>query len=357
MTGRQDRRFLWQLLYLALGFAGAWLFVRYVLGWLLPFLIAFAVAHLIEPAVGFIVRKTRLRRAAASGLCVLTVYGLVAGLFYLIVSRILYEAGELLHQLPALVAQLPPLTESFRERVYSLIISVPVELQDFLTTSFENFMSRGITIPANLYSFLATFLSSTVLSLPAFMLFIVACLLSTYFISRDYRAVVSFLMAQLPPGWKTKLLRTKDNLIGTLGKWLRAQAILMGLTFVETAVGLLIAGVDYFLLMALVVAFVDALPVLGSGTVLVPWGLAAMLSATPARGVLIILLYIVIVLVRSLTEPRLVGRQIGLHPLVTLAAMYVGLKAIGVWGILLFPVLIITLKQLQEWDYISIWKQ
>jgi predicted PurR-regulated permease PerM len=147
-----------------------------------------------------------------------------------------------------------------------------------------------------------------------------------------------------------------DHLISTFGKWLRAQAILMGLTFAETAVGLAVAGVEYFLLLALVVAFVDALPVLGSGTVLLPWGIVTLFTGNPAKGVLIILTFLIVSLVRGLTEPRLVGKQIGLHPLATVASMYIGFKAIGIWGLLLFPIAVIMLKQLQEWDYIRIWK-
>lgn len=355
MTGlkKPSGDLLWKIAYIALGAAAAWLFFRYVFSWVLPFLLAVAAARLIEPPVRLLIKKLRFKRALAAALCTLLLYAAILGVAYAIVYRLVYEAGQLMRALPGMLSGLPKIAGQLQDKLYALITAVPEEIGKFLTSTIEGFLSRGIELPTGLYTFLANFLSQTVLSLPRILLFASACLLSTYFFSRDMEQLTGFLLKKLSQSARTRLATAKVRLISTLGKWLYAQAILMGLTFVETAVGLALARVEYFLLPALAVAFVDALPVVGAGTVLVPWGIVNLFTGQPARGVTILLLFVVVSTVRSFMEPRLVGKHIGLHPLLTLIAMYVGFRVIGVWGMLFFPIGAIILKQFYEWGYLK----
>jgi sporulation integral membrane protein YtvI len=136
----------------------------------------------------------------------------------------------------------------------------------------------------------------------------------------------------------------------------KAYVILMSITFIELAVGLTILRVPYSVFIAGIIAIVDILPVLGTGTVLIPWALISLIQGkyTFAAGIAVI--YIVITVVRSMLEPRFVGRQIGFNPVVTLIMMYLGLQVLGFAGLFLFPLTMIVLKAAQDANLVSIWK-
>lgn len=148
----------------------------------------------------------------------------------------------------------------------------------------------------------------------------------------------------------------KANLLSTLGKWCRAQAILLGVTFCQLLVGFLLMGQRYALLLAAVTALVDALPVFGTGTVLLPWAAVCLLAGQAPRAVALAALYAVISAVRSLLEPKVMAAQAGLPPLAALAAMYAGFRALGVAGMILLPMALLFVKQLHDEGYVGLWK-
>lgn len=148
----------------------------------------------------------------------------------------------------------------------------------------------------------------------------------------------------------------KANLLSTLGKWCRAQAILLGVTFCELLAGFLLMGQRYALLLAAVTALVDALPVFGTGTVLLPWAAVCLLAGQAPRAVALAALYAVISAVRSLLEPKVMAAQAGLPPLAALAAMYAGFRALGVAGMILLPMALLFVKQLHDEGYVGLWK-
>lgn len=142
------------------------------------------------------------------------------------------------------------------------------------------------------------------------------------------------------------MLPVLQNLRVNLGGWFRAQCKLMGLTFLLLTIGFLILRVEFPLLLGALIALVDALPMLGTGTVLVPWGLLVLLQGQTALGLGLIALYGVTALTRSILEPRMVGRQLGLNPLLTLVALYIGYRLWGILGMILAPVLTITILEI-----------
>lgn len=135
----------------------------------------------------------------------------------------------------------------------------------------------------------------------------------------------------------------------TLGGWLRAQLKLMGITFLILNAGLLLLRVRYPVLAALVITVVDALPVFGTGTILIPWALALFLQGETKTGIGLVILYGAAALSRQALEPRLVGKQVGLNPVLTLLALYTGYRLLGVGGMIVFPIAAMLFKQL--WDH------
>ena len=179
-------------------------------------------------------------------------------------------------------------------------------------------------------------------SLPELLMFAMFTIIATYFFARDKEAIKGFLSRQLTTASFGKLTSLKDSMLHSLAGFLKSQAILMTLTFVECFIGLSLIGIRYAFVLAILIAVVDILPVLGSGTVLVPWGVVSLLLGHARTGAALLVLYAVITVVRYVVEPRVIGDQLGLHPLVALIAMFVGLKAFGVTGLILGPAIVVT---------------
>ena len=137
--------------------------------------------------------------------------------------------------------------------------------------------------------------------------------------------------------------------MGSVFKLIKGYAILMLMTFLELLAGFLILRVKYALLLSLLIAVVDILPVLGTGTVLIPWGIAGLILKNTALGIGILVLYAVITVIRNFAEPKIIGKQIGINPLFTLLSMFIGIKLLGFAGVIIFPTaLIVTVKYYSE---------
>ena len=162
--------------------------------------------------------------------------------------------------------------------------------------------------------------------------------------SSDKEKIMSFITKQMPAKWMPKIINIKNNLSSVLLGYIKAQLILMAITFVEVTIGLFIIGIDYAILFGLIISFIDVLPVLGTGTILIPWALFSLITGNYSLGFSLIILYGVVLLVRQFLEPKIVGGQIGLHPLATLSAMYIGLKVLGIMGMILGPIIVLVIK-------------
>ena len=187
-------------------------------------------------------------------------------------------------------------------------------------------------------------------------MFFITCAISVYFISSGYSDVRAFILRQIPREKHRALKELKRDLFSTFGKWVKAELMLAGITFVEMAVAFLFMRIEFAVLLALLVAVIDALPMLGSGTILIPWALVSLIGGDTRFAFGLVLLFAFNTILRNLIEPKLIGTQIGLSPFATLLALYIGFCAAGVLGMLLFPLGLILLKQLNDKGYIRLWK-
>ena len=170
--------------------------------------------------------------------------------------------------------------------------------------------------------------------------------ISGFMISARLPQLRSRLRSGLPAVWYDRYLPALGRVRRSLGGWLKAQLKLSGLTFGIVGAGFLLLRVEHWAAWALVTAIVDAVPILGTGTVLIPMALIAFLWGEQVRGIGLAALYVTAMLTRSALEPRLVGRQLGMDPLLTLMALYAGWRIWGIWGMILSPVLAVTVRQI-----------
>lgn len=264
----------------------------------------------------------------------------------LLVWRLWYELVALLGRLPGLLTELNGWAEQAEMWLYRLFVALPAELREPARRAVEEVVRGILTFPSWAGKALAEIAGGLLTALPATGLFLFTAFLATYFLMA-YRPGLQAAAQQLPEAWQERMKRWLRATSGAAGSWLRAQGILILLTFGELSIGLLVLRVEPALLLAGVIALVDALPIFGSGAVLLPWGLVSLLSGRIPLGLGLFLLYGVVALVRGALEPRLLGKRIGLPPLVSLVSMYVGFQIFGVAGMILMPVL--TMIAWQIW--------
>ena len=271
--------------------------------------------------------------------------GLGGVLWFLL--RILWQELRLLVlRLPALLRELQEPMARLRLGLERLADRTPPELSMILRARIAELFTGSSLVLSTLSQRLTVLLSSVLAKLPGLLVGLVTTVVAAYMLSSSLPEVKAWLRRRLPAPWQARLRRVRGHLRRALGGWVRAQCKLMGIIFLLLSLGLWLLGEDFALLFAGIIALMDALPVLGTGTVLIPWALVCFLREQAAKGFGLLLLYALCSFTRSALEPRLVGRQLGLHPLLTLMAFYIGYRLIGVAGMLLFPILAILGKQL-----------
>mgnify|MGYP000044769791 CR=1 FL=1 len=347
----KQRAFLVRTAYWTVWAVLLWLGVRYLLRWLLPFLLALALAAAVEPVIAWCRRRMGLKRGFTAAVVTIAVTGAILALAAVIVWQLIRQAAELLGQLPGLLAGLPGMTENLRQRLEDFCAACPQGLRSWL----EEVPALLGTLAAGVAQRASGACITAAAALAGVFLFCGTTALAVFFTAGSYPRVMAFFRRQL----EHRLDRArgvKANLLSTLGKWCRAQAILLGVTFCELLAGFLLMGQRYALLLAAVTALVDALPVFGTGTVLLPWAAVCLLAGQAPRAVALAALYAVISAVRSLLEPKVMAAQAGLPPLAALAAMYAGFRALGVAGMILLPMALLFVKQLHDEGYVGLWK-
>ena len=311
---------------------------------LLPFLLAYLLALAAEPGVAALGRRTRLPRWARSGLCV-TGLLIALGAVLCFFGRVLWEELlQLVRQLPELLAGLQPSLSGFRAWLEGLARRAPEALSGPLLRWIGELFAGGAGLLESVYGFLSGLVSGVFTGVPRLFLGLVTTLIAAYMSSAALPRVKERLRRSLPAAWQQRLRRIRSRLRAAFGGWCKAQLKLIQLVFSLLTLGLWALGVEFPLLFGGLIALLDALPVLGTGTVLIPWALISFLQARSGLGFGLLALYGVSSVTRSVLEPHLVGRQLGLPPLGSLMAFYIGYRLFGVTGMILLPLLAILGK-------------
>ena len=188
-------------------------------------------------------------------------------------------------------------------------------------------------------------------SVPSVVVKIIVTVISSYFIAGDYDHIVGFIFGLLPELWKVKVTHVIEQTKNIVKIFLGSYSILMLITFIELTIGLSLLRVPYAVWVALAISIFDILPILGTGGILIPWAIIAAVIGEYRMAAGIAVLYLVVTAIRNTLEPRLVGKQIGLHPLATLISMFVGARLFGLIGLFGFPLilsLIVKMKKMEN---------
>lgn len=319
-----------------------WIFIRYGLPVLLPFLLGAGVAIAAEPMVQLLCRGLRLPRWLAAGVGVSAVFILLLSVLVLLIALLVREAGHLAVILPDLTDAAMQGMGSLESWLLELAGRAPGGIRTVLTGSVTNLFSGSSAMMNRVTDTLLGLASGFLSRVPDGALGFGTGILAAFMISARLPRLKEFFQSRMPQVWTDRYLPALKGIKDALVGWLTAQFKLAGVALVILFIGFWALQIPYAPVWAIVVALVDAFPVLGVGTVLIPWSLICLLQGQQVRGIGLLGIYALIWLTRSVLEPRLVGKELGLDPLLTLISMYAGYKLFGLTGMILSPILAVA---------------
>ncbi|MBQ9993580.1 MAG: sporulation integral membrane protein YtvI [Clostridia bacterium] len=359
-------RFIVNILYMLILIGLFYLALKYALGIVLPFVLAFVIAWALQRPIKLLCGRVPKLSHGLSAVIVITVFLATVG------TTAALLAGALIREIADFAADIPVIVQELIDRLTDSsgraqwMSSLPGWIREPLTRWLERL---DADLPGMIWSAVegltGTLLGSVgaigafAMRVPTAVLSVFITVIAIYFIGMDFGGVLSMLRSLCPPAIRSKLGNVRRCSVSTVTQLLRTYAFLMLLTFTELAVGfalinLLGQQIAYVVPLALIIALVDILPVLGVGTVLLPWALVDMMTGMSARGIMLAVLYAIIVVVRNFLEPKLVGERFGLHPAATLLALYVGGKLFGFVGVFALPLTLIVLHRLYDSGAVSL---
>ena len=324
---------------LVLAFLGAWLGGKYLLPLAMPFLLGAGLALMAEPAVKVLSKK--LPRGAAAGIGVTGTLLLLTSVVFLAGALAVKELGLLASALPDLSQTARTGLRSMENFLLDLAEETPAGVRPLLEKTVTGAFQDSSAVVERVTAKLPGMASKVLSWLPGSALTLGTGILSAFMVS----ARMPRLKRWLRRGAMKKLLPVAKRIKTALGGWLKAQLKLAGLCFGVVCGGFLLLGIPYAPIWAALTALVDAIPVLGTGTVLIPWSLMCLLQGQRVRALGLVAVYVIALISRSALEPRLVGKQLGLDPLITLAALYTGFRIWGIPGMILSPMLCVAVTE------------
>lgn len=327
--------------------------IKYVFPLLMPFVIGIVIAMSFRNLIDLIEKKTHVKRVFISILTLLVFYSLLGFIISLIGVKMVNFVSSLFYNLPTLYKEtlLPAL---------NTVTDNMIEKYPSTRTYLDNFMSN---IDQSVFTYLSQISTKVVTMatgfagmLPTLLIKFIFTIVSSFFFTIDYYKITRFIVRQFKPEHQKVILNLKDNVIGSLGNFIKAYTAIISITFAELSIGFWILGIPSPFLFGLLVAIIDIMPILGTGAVLLPWSVIAFIIGNTKIGMGMLILYVVITVVRQILEPKIVGQQIGLYPIVTLILMYVGAQLMGVLGLLILPIMATILIKLNKEGSIHLFK-
>jgi sporulation integral membrane protein YtvI len=307
-------------------------FFKYLFPYAAPFFFGTFIALIMEPLIRKMTGKRFLKRWMASVICLLMFMGVVGSLGIWIVTRLARQTVAFVEAAPLYVDAFLALVDDINAWIMSWSDYALPDMRDSLVTGVASLFGSGVRDQS------LRFFSNV----PDFFIGLILTLVSAFFIMKDRPIIMAAAKKKCPSWLAENLLVIRNGLVRAVGGYLRAQVILMTIVGIIGILGLIILRNPYALMIGLIMAVLDFLPIVGSGSVLIPWALYQFFTGQISQGIGLLALYGVITVVRQVLEPKIMGEQIGIHPLVSLISVFVGYKVFGFSGILIGPALVMV---------------
>lgn len=332
------------------------LFFKYLFSYTVPFLVSWGIAYLVYPVAVKLNEKTKISRKIWSFFLVFLILITLLSLLFLIGNKILYEIQNFVAYLTENSEKIAEYFEKAFEFFNSIGEKLPI-LSSFQNTDFFENVSSNISVLINnvwksllerLGSAVPDIASAIVMALPNILLVSLISVISSFYFAIDIDTVNKNIKQVLPKKIGDYLSKFKQRGIIGLKKYLKAYCILFVITFAELIIGFWILGVDYAFVLALLISLIDFLPLFGAGAVLAPWGIILLLMKKYFLGIGLIVMFVLMTVIRQIIEPKIVGKSLGVHPILTLITIYLGYKLFGLFGMIFLPIATLILFSKDE---------
>lgn len=321
----------------------------------MPFVIGWGISAIAAPLVDWLEKHFKIVKKLGSALIVILVIGLIVLVFYLAVSRLVMEIGDLVRNIPEMYDQLEHGLREIGGSMSGLFARLPEAVQNAFLTMIENLDQYMGDLISGIGEPTVTAAGNLAMRLPFYLVSVLVSVISAYFFTVEREEILAWAKKVLPQAIVKRMTLVVDNLRYAVGGYFKAQFKIMGVVFLLLMAGFALLKISYFALIALLIAFLDFLPFFGTGTAMLPWGLYKFLVGDYKTAFMLIVIYAVTQIVRQILQPKLVADSVGLNPLVTLLLLYIGYRVSSVLGLILaVPVgmVVINMCQAGAFDYI-----
>lgn len=334
----EKKTFIINALYYVLIFALAYVFCNYLFGILMPFILGFVFAYIAVRLTKKIFKKeTKVLRVVS----LVILYVIVITIIVILVILGINELVDFIGTIPSLYKEyVEPVLVGASTNINVNNSNLPIELQTEINGIVNDLLASIKSLVSSISSAIVSSGTSLISNTTNVIIGVLTMLITSFFVVYDYEDILNYIERLFDSMSKGVYSEVKNYFVNTVFLVIKSYLLIMAITFVELFVGLLILGVDNFALVAMVIALLDILPVLGVGTVLIPWALYELVIGKVGMCIGLLILYTVITVIRNIIEPKIVGGNLGLHPLATLFSMLVGLELFGVLGMFGCPLLI-----------------
>ena len=347
----QKKKFIVTVLFFALLSTVFFLVAKYAITWLMPFVLATVISLILDPLVLYLNKHFKIKRSFSSFFLVLIFYFIFYTIIYFATSQLLYSIKNFAENNTHLVGDITRLLIGLKDTIIGSSNNAFPEL----SVVIDNALLGLNSYVGNITNALLGLVGGVIYSVPSLFLSMIITILASFFMLNGLPDIKNFVGKQIPNKQKESIKTVLVNLTSSFKKMGKAYALLLSLTFFELFIAFLIFGFRHALLLAFIIAVIDIMPILGTGTVLVPWSLILFLTGDFRMGMSILVLYAIITVIRQFLEPKVVSSQIGLHPVLTLLMIYLGYVTIGFSGVFLFPIFAIFLKNLNDAGVFTLW--
>lgn len=349
MTTNARRKFLIDFAFWGVIIAIVYIAFNLLSSYLLPFVIGILVSFLVQKPVKAICKKTKVAKGPLTIIFVVGLYLLFVAVIVLLIYLLYRWLSSLVNILPDLM---PDLIEFMRE-VNITLTQILKDLPAAVTSYINALPSKLLGAVESLGISLSNLALDFATNIPSYLITIIVTIVASCYIAYDYDKIIQFAKRHIPKKAWLVIIDVKDTFFTNIFKMLKGYILLMLITFTELTIGLLLLGQKSAVLLAAIICVIDILPVLGTGAVVIPWAIISLFTGSILKGIGLLLMYIIITVIRNFLEPKVIGNQVGLHPLITLIAMFSGLRLLGIVGLFGFPLALIVLNDLYKRGKIS----
>jgi len=357
MDIEKRKNFLVNTAYFGIIFLAVFAIFRYFMPMVTPFAVAFVIAYLLKRPIRFLREGLKLPGRLSAILVVVLFYGLAGAILSVVGIKLVSAVVALIGLLPKMYTTH---AQPFLMDILANIEQIIAEMDPSLVGTLSEVGTRMILSVGELVSTTSVRVmavaTDVATAVPGFFIKFVLMLISSFFIAADYERLTGFCLRQLGDRGKEVFFQIKEYIAGTLLVCIRSYILIMSITFVEMSIGLTLVKINHAVLLAFCVSIFDILPVLGTGGIMIPWAILTAIRGDYRMALSLLVVYVVITVIRNIIEPKIVGSQLGLHPVVTLCSMFVGAQLFGVVGMFGFPICLSLLRHLNDHGVIRLFR-